>query len=217
MSNFTASISTKIMYNDPEYKMFVSLLVTATADVSSDSRAGSADDIDYVNTVATTAMMEQFTALSNEKVGFKDLMSKNDVIAKAVADGFAGKDITVNSFVLNSVAPDEKTQKIIEQREKLNAFNALSEEEKLKKMEETNRAAQEYLNRLTPEQRQKAEEEAQKRMQEMAAERDKMIAEARAVAAGGAAAAAVSAPKFCTNCGAPSKGGKFCTNCGQPY
>ena len=217
MSNFTANISTKIMYNDPEYKMFVSLLVTATAEVSSDSRAGSADDIDYVNTVATTAMMEQFTALSNENVGFKELMSRSDVIAKAVADGFAGKDISVNSFVLNSVDPDEKTQRIIEQREKLNAFNALSDEEKRKKMEEANRAAQEYLNRLTPEQRKIAEEGAQKRMQEMEADREKMLAEARSVAGGGAAAVAVSAPKFCTNCGTPSKGGKFCTNCGQPY
>ena len=215
MSNFKANISTRVMYYDPEYKMHVTLMVTGSADVSSDSRTGNVDDIEYVMTVATTALMEKFAALSQENVSYKDLMIRNADFAKAVADSFAGKDITVNSFVLNSVAPDEKTQKIIEQREKLNAFNALSEEEKRKKMEETNRAAQEYLSSLTPEQRQKAEEEAQKRIQEMAAERDKMIAEARAVAAGGATA--VSAPKFCTNCGAPSKGGKFCTNCGQPY
>lgn len=211
MSNFKANISTRVMYYDPEYKMHVTLMVAGSVDVSSDSRTGSEDDIEYVMTAATTALMEKFAALSQDNVSYKDLMSRNADFAKAVTDGFAGKDITVNSFVLNSVAPDEKTQKIIEQREKLNAFNALSEEEKRKKMEETNRAAQEYLNRLTPEQRQKAEEEAQKRMQEMAAEREKILAQARAVS--GAAAA----PKFCTNCGTPSNGGRFCDNCGQPY
>ena len=215
MSNFKANISTRVMYYDPEYKMHVTLMVTGSADVSSDSRTGNVDDIEYVMTVATTALMEKFAELSQENVSYKDLMGRNADFAKAVADSFTGKDIVVNSFVFDAINPDEKSQNIIDQREKLKAFNSLSEEEKRKKMEETNRAAQEYLNRLTPEQRQKAEEEAQKRMQEMAAERDKMIAEARAVAAGGAAA--VSAPKFCTNCGAPSKGGKFCTNCGQPY
>ena len=78
-------------------------------------------------------------------------------------------------------------------------------------MEEANRAAQEYLSRFTPEQRKQMEEDAMKKAEEMAAEREKILAQARAVS--GAAAA----PKFCTNCGAPSNGGRFCNNCGQPY
>ena len=78
----------------------------------------------------------------------------------------------------------------------------LTPEELAKKQPEAIKAAQETLDRLTPEERAKAEVEGQKLMEQMAAEHQrKMDLIAQDIAKITAKEAA--GPRFCTNCGNP--------------
>ena len=88
-----------------------------------------------------------------------------------------------------------------------------------KKMKE----AQEAWDKLTPEEKQKAEEEGKKLYEQKLAEShsqweemQKLIAKREAERAKqNSGAEAPVLPKFCTECGAPVTGGKFCTECGH--
>ena len=84
-------------------------------------------------------------------------------------------------------------------------------------MEELLRKAQAELNaaleKMTPEERAQAEARAKKAIEEDETARKALLDSAAAVLGG---EAPKPTPKFCTNCGAPVRGGKFCTNCGSP-
>ena len=220
MGSFKAAFTTDVIYNDPDY-MTIDLIVESEADVSSDERSGSQEDIDYVKSFASPVIMEQFSALSQQKCSYKDLMSKNDLFAGAVAAVFEGRGIVVDSFTIKSVAPTERSQTSITNMDKIKAMGKMSPEELAKAAEEAQKAAERYINSLTPEQRRQAEENAKRMLEEETRKHEEMMAEiakirgASATATAATAAAASAAPEFCTNCGAPSKGGKFCCNCGS--
>ena len=95
------------------------------------------------------------------------------------------------------------------------AANEPSREELEKALEKAKRDAQELWEKLTPEERERAAAATRSRIAEDQASMQKLLEDARAVAAG-AAPQERRAPKFCTNCGAPVSGGKFCRNCGSP-
>lgn len=86
----------------------------------------------------------------------------------------------------------------------------MSPEEVAKMQQEAARKAQERWDSLSPEEQQRIQEESKKKAEE-AMEKMKKIQEM-------AAALSSDAPlkKFCSNCGAPAKGGKFCGECGKP-
>ena len=136
---------------------------------------------------------------------------------------------------LSQLPPEELAKRQMEAAEEAKRrWEALSPEEKARIEAENKRKAEEAVEQI-----QKAQELAQK----MAAKNDAAgsaaattaanAAALKAAALGGApmagmtlqpapaasaapAAASAAAPKFCTNCGAPSKGGKFCGSCGKP-
>ena len=83
-----------------------------------------------------------------------------------------------------------------------------SPEEMARKFQEAQRAAQETLANLTPEERQRVEEEAQRQRQEMFQKQNDLLKSAQDILAS-------KAPKFCPNCGTPNSGGNFCPNCGN--
>ena len=89
----------------------------------------------------------------------------------------------------------------------------LSREELARLLEEAKRKTQEMLDKMTPEERARAEAEAQRRIAEDQASMQQLIDEAKRVA--GPAPAAEKAPNFCRNCGAKAGGGKFCEYCGS--
>ena len=80
-------------------------------------------------------------------------------------------------------------------------------------LEKAQREAQAALDRLSPEERAQAERRVKEMIEADAKERQKLIDEAAAVAAG---AQPAKAPRFCASCGAPAGSGKFCAYCGSP-
>lgn len=92
----------------------------------------------------------------------------------------------------------------------------VSQEELEKALEKAKKDLEETLAKMTPEERAQAEAKAQKLIAEDQARTDRMIEQAKAIAAGADPIEVLKKPKFCTNCGAPVSGGKFCTNCGSP-
>lgn len=87
--------------------------------------------------------------------------------------------------------------------------------------EKAMKEAREAWDKLTPEEKAKAEVEGKKLYDEKLAEArsqwdqmQKLIAEREAKRAKQAEGAPV-LPKFCTECGAPVAGGRFCTECGH--
>ena len=91
----------------------------------------------------------------------------------------------------------------------------LSQEEFKELLEKAKREAQAALDRMTPEERAQAEMKAAKLIEEDRAAMQSLYDQA-VKAAAGFPQKETTAPKFCTNCGAPVSGGKFCTNCGSP-
>ena len=80
-------------------------------------------------------------------------------------------------------------------------------------VEKAQRDLQEALDRMTPEERQKAEEKAKALIEEDRRSMQELVEQAAKVAA---SAPEKPGPKFCMNCGAPVSGGKFCASCGHP-
>ena len=91
----------------------------------------------------------------------------------------------------------------------------LSPEELEKMLEKAKKEAQAMLDKMTPEERERAEIEAKKLVEEDKASMQKLIDDAAKIAAE-SSHKAKEMPKFCMNCGAPVSGGKFCTHCGSP-
>ncbi len=89
----------------------------------------------------------------------------------------------------------------------------MSQEELQKALEEAQRKAQEFMEKMTPEERAQAEIKARELIEADRASMQKLIEDAQRLTA--PAPEAKAAPKFCSNCGAPVSGGKFCTNCGS--
>ena len=92
----------------------------------------------------------------------------------------------------------------------------MSPEELEKMLEKAKRDAQAMLDKMTPEERARAQAQAQRTIEEDQAAMQKLIDDAARVAAG-FPAEEQEKPKFCTHCGAQASGGKFCTYCGQPF
>ncbi len=90
-----------------------------------------------------------------------------------------------------------------------------SPEELEKMLEKAKREAQALLEKMTPEERERAERKEQELIAEDRASMQKLIDDA-AKAAAGSLPTEKEMPKFCTSCGAPASGGKFCTYCGSP-
>ena len=88
-----------------------------------------------------------------------------------------------------------------------------SREEMEKLIEKAKKDLEAALEKMTPEERAQAEARAQQAIEADRAAKQAMLDEAAKIAAG---IGTKPAPKFCTNCGAPVRGGKFCTNCGSP-
>ena len=89
----------------------------------------------------------------------------------------------------------------------------ITHEELMELLEKAKREAQERLDKMTPEERQKAEEKAKARIEEDRKSMQELIDAASRAAA---SSEDKPRPKFCTNCGAPDSGGRFCSNCGSP-
>ena len=93
-----------------------------------------------------------------------------------------------------------------------NSVNMTPEE--LKEMlEKAKRELQERLDKMTPEERQKAEQKAEAAIEEDRRSMQELIDSAASVAA---SFEAKHGPRFCTSCCAPVSGGKFCSYCGSP-
>ena len=223
MGVFKVNVDQQISYFDAVYcGLFMNL--TAAAEVSCPDREGSEDDVKYINNIIETAIMDQFSKYDREKVSYKDLESRNDETSKAVSELLAGRGITLNSFVISSITPDERSMKGIELRDKMLSHKSMTSEDYAKSLEEAQKAAQARLDSMTPEERMKAQEDVRKMAEAQMAQVQQAIEQAKAIqnaAAAGAAAGAIAAgqplrKKFCTNCGAPAGLGKFCVSCGKP-
>lgn len=89
----------------------------------------------------------------------------------------------------------------------------LSREELEKLVEKAQKDLEEALAKMTPEERAQAEARAQKMIEEDRAANQALLDRAAQLRT---ESPEKPRPKFCTNCGAPVRGGKFCTNCGSP-
>ncbi len=90
----------------------------------------------------------------------------------------------------------------------------LSPEERLAKLaEKAEKEARAALEKLTPEERRRAEEGAKKYMEEESRKNREFMEKIEKLRQEQAEREKAK-PKFCTNCGAPVSGGKFCENCG---
>jgi hypothetical protein len=63
-------------------------------------------------------------------------MSHKDTIIRAIADVLKEKNIVLNSFAFVNIAPDERSQQAIKDRDKLKAYEAMSQEDKNKMLED---------------------------------------------------------------------------------
>lgn len=93
----------------------------------------------------------------------------------------------------------------------MNQMTPPTQEELEKLLEKAKRDLEAKLAQMTPEERAQAEARAQQMIEDDRAANQTLIDRAAQCLAGSPAK-----PKFCTNCGAPVRGGKFCTNCGSP-
>jgi hypothetical protein len=146
---------------DPEYAS-LRLNVTGEASVSSAERSGDDSDIRVVNMMIGDVLMNECMRIVDSGTSFKDLGSKSDVISQAVAGALAGKNITLNSFTITGITPDALSQQGIELRDKMNAAKSMTPADYAKRIEEAQKKAQEQLEKMTPEERQKAQEDAKK-------------------------------------------------------
>lgn len=231
MSTFNVKFGLESNYTDPNYKYIVVKVIGET-EVSCDDRDGSEQDQTFVKNITSQAITDVLSELSRENISYKDLIIHKDRFLCSVKELFASKNITVTSFALMNIVPNEGSRNIIEQRDKLNAISKMSPEELAKMQQEKMAEAQRAWDALSPEEKARIEAENKIRA-EQAAEQMRKIHEAAMKASSGkeaiANAAAVSAgieamkartpvitiPKFCPNCGTPTGGtGKFCSNCG---
>jgi len=217
MGDFKVRFGIDTYYDDPDYA-FITLKIAGESDVSCEDRAGSDSDIEYARSLITYAVNQEITQISADKCPYKSLVSYSSRLRDAAAAELGSKGITLKSFSIMNIVPDEKSRTLIANKDKIKAMAAMSPEELAKKAEEARIAAQKYMDSLSPEERQRAEENARKEMEKRNAEMQAMIDQAKSISAGAAVGASLGAPanRFCTSCGTPAGGGRFCSNCGAP-
>ena len=86
-------------------------------------------------------------------------------------------------------------------------------EEMQKLIEKAKKDLEEKLAQMTPEERAVAEARAQMLIEQDRKENQALLDRAAKILG---ESPAKPKPKFCTNCGAPVRGGTFCTECGSP-
>ena len=240
MGSFNVKFGLDANYFDPEYRSLY-VKVIGDASVSCEGREGTESDQEFVKGLIGGAVNNTLSDLSSKQVPVKQLAAHSAEFRNAATDALKERDVVVTSLNIMNVAPDQKSRERMEKVDKLKQMSSMSPEELAKMQQEAARKAQEYWDSLTLEQRKAAEEESRKKAEEAAEQMRKAMetaqkaaaasgvssatANAMATAAGldamkaaamAPAPAAAPAAKFCTNCGAPSKGGKFCGNCGKP-
>ncbi len=215
MGAFTVKFGMESNYSDPEYKYIVIKVIGETG-VVSDSLKGSDEDQTYIRNIMNPAISNALSVLSGEKISYRDLASHKERFSSAVTEALNARSITVTSFKLIDIAPNDSSRKIIEQMDKMNAISRMTPEELARLQQEKLQEAQRVWDALSPEEKARVEAENKRRLEEDA-ERMKQTVEAaqKIVAASAGEAAVRSIPKFCPNCGTPTGGcGKFCSNCG---
>ncbi len=226
MADFKVNFEQMVTVFDAVYSS-LRLNVTGNAEVSCADRSGDDSDVRYVNMIIGDALMDECVRVVDAGASYQDLISKADVIGQGVGNALAVKDITLKSFTLTGAEPDALSKQGIELRDKMNAAKSMTAADYAKKIEEAQKKAQEQLDRMTPEERLKAQVEAQKAMEANAAQMQKTMDQVRAIreaaekgAISGADAgiqAFVPLKKFCPNCGAPRGNGRFCSKCGKQF
>ena len=226
MGEFKVVFGQEIPYLDPDYRS-IFLNVAGEATVSCADREGSESDVEFVKTLIVSAVQDQISKYGNEFTSYKDLPGKSVIMGQAVAAELGAKNITLNSFSITNIAPDDRSMQRITEVSKAQSFAAMSPQDQMKMMEDANKRAQQELSKLSAEQRRQAEEQAKQIMAQQAADMQKIMEQVNQmkVAAAGSTAAATAAvasaeppkKKFCSNCGAPRGNGKFCARCGNPF
>lgn len=238
MGTFNLDFGIDLNYSDPDYR-FIVVKANGEAEVSCDGRDGSEQDKMLVTDLIKMGLMDTFLNLSQENISYKDISSHNDEIISAVKEKSAASGVTVTSLRLADVVPDERSSERIKKLEEMQRISKMTPEELAKFQQEKMEEAKRTWEVLSPEEKARIEAENKKRADEavesmrkaqelarkMAASGDATGAKAasvtadmaamKAAALGGTAVAAM--PKFCSNCGAPNKGGKFCSNCGKQF
>ena len=214
-------------YNDPDY-IYINVKANGEIMVSCEDRNGSEQDQQYIQNIASRAITNVLSEISRENISYKDLIIYKDRFLSAVNELFASKNITVTSFSLMNIVPDENSMNRIAEMDKLIAISKMTPEELAKMQQEAQRA----WDALSPEEKARIEAEKKQKVEQAAEQMRKVHEAAMKVSAGKDAvanAAAVTSglealkegnavttlPKFCSNCGTPTGGtGKFCSNCG---
>ena len=231
MGAFSVKFKVESSYRDPNYS-YIIVNAIGEVGVSCDDLDGSEQDQTYVKNITSLAITNVLSELSRENISYKDLIIHKDSFLSAVKEQFVSKSITVTSFSLMNIIPNERSRNIIEQTDKRKAISQMTPEEVAKMQQEKMAEAQRAWDALSPEEKARIEAENKIRA-EQAAEQMRKVQEAAMKASSGndavANAAAVAAgieamkagttvetvPKFCSNCGTPTGGkGKFCSNCG---
>ena len=210
MGNFSVKFGIDANYFDPDYRaLYVKAIGETTVSVDGRDGASESDQV-FIKDLVTMGLNKALTDLSSQNVSIKDLPMKSEVIKAAVNEAFAERKVAASSFALISINPDERSRERMNKIDEMKRISSMSPEEVAKMQQEAARKAQERWDSLSPEEQQRIQEESKKKAEE-AMEKMKKIQEM-------AAALSSDAPlkKFCSNCGAPAKGGKFCGECGKP-
>lgn len=215
MGAFNVKFGIDSSYSDPEYR-FIYVKTIGQAEVSCDDREGSERDQEYVKSLIGLAVMETLSSLSAEQVSYKHLVSHKDRFISAVKEQFAPKNITLSSFALMNVTPDEKSREMMAKADKMKEMSKMTPEELAKKQQEAMEEAKRRWDALSPEEKARIEAETKRKADEAVKQMKEAQALAQKMAAPMAASAQAPVKKFCGNCGSPANGGKFCSNCGNP-
>ncbi|MBR1797787.1 MAG: hypothetical protein IJ757_07240 [Clostridiales bacterium] len=231
MGAFSVKFGIDSTYKDPDYR-YIGVKVVGETEVACDDLDGSERGQTIVKNITSQAITDVLSALSKENISYKNLITHQDRFTSAVRELYASKNITLTSFSLTNIVPDENSSKIISQMDQMNAISRMTPEELAKLQQEKMAEAQRAWDALSPEEKARIEAEnklkAQQAEEQMRKAREfamKASSGNEAVANAAAQVAAMNAmkagtpvmsvPKFCSNCGTPTGGtGKFCGSCG---
>mgnify|MGYP002857262024 CR=1 FL=1 len=135
MGSFNVGFEVESNYADPDYR-YIGVKVIGEVTVSSNDHDGSEQDQKYVKDITSLAIMDVLPELSRENISYRDLIMHKDRILSAVSESFTSKNITVTSFSLMNIVPDEDSGKMIEQMDKMNTISKMSPEELVKIQQE---------------------------------------------------------------------------------
>ncbi len=203
---FLVSFEETVPYIDPEFGS-LELKISGEADVSSAVWQGDKEGTDHARLIIRTAIAGTVTNISRDWKSYKEFAAMGDMIGEKIGNALRESKFEVNGIRVMEIVPSEISRRRMENLERLKAAAAMSPEEHAKRMMEAQRAAEETVARLTPEEKQMAEAEAKAMMQKLE-QGSLSLDQIKDLAMG-------TAPKFCPNCGTPNKGTKFCPNCGN--